>query len=88
MMGDRQNAKNLFLPGKVLFIIGRYGFETWQRPRVIEVTVIHFLDHGRNIGMDKNCGQFLFSKKDIGKSVFLSREEAEAALEKMGGGEK
>lgn len=53
---------------------------------IIELTVtqIDITKRSYNLEViDRDCGELMCSKNDIGKSVFLTREEAEKKLEEM-----
>lgn len=57
--------------------------------RILPFDVISATLYGENIVYEAEhgmCLKYRFDNTDIGKSVFLTRQEAEAALEKMKGG--
>lgn len=66
----------------IVFVIGKYVPDPSEKPRIIEAQISHikhrqFVAYGID---DNNLGTWSFSRKDIGKSVFTTREEAEKAL--------
>lgn len=68
--------------GDTVFIIGKYVPDPSEKPRIIEAQISHikhrqFVAYGID---DSNLGEWSFSRKHIGKSVFYTREEAEKAL--------
>ena len=71
--------------GDTVFILGKYAFDP-KPPTVIEVTIA-YEHHKRFYAYPKaNHGTFSFLRGDWGEVVFSTREEAEAALDKMKGG--
>ncbi len=75
--------KRLISTGDVVYIIGKYSFSTDEKPEVIKVQVSHNLHKRLYAYPPKGHGCFSFAQSDLGKLVFLTREEAEAALAKM-----
>ena len=73
---------NLGQVGDTVFVIGKYVPDPLEKPRIIEAQISH-IKHRQYVayGIDENnFGEWCFSRKHIGKSVFYSREEAEKAL--------
>lgn len=68
--------------GDTVFVIEKYVPDPSEKPRIIEAQISH-IKHRQFVayGIDENnLGEWCFSRKHIGKSVFYSREEAEKAL--------
>lgn len=77
--------KRLISMGDVLYIIGKYSFSPSENPQVVEVQVAYKFRKKFYAYPTKGHGCFSFAQSDLGKLVFLTREEAEAALGKMDG---
>ena len=71
--------------GDVVYVIGKYRFSPDERPKVVEARVAYCYRKQLYTYPTGNHGTFKFSNRDMGKSVFFSQEEAEAALAKMDG---
>lgn len=69
--------------GDVVYIIGKYSFCRDEMPKVIEVQVAYIARKRLCAYPTKGHGTFSFAQSDLGKTVFLTHEEAEAALAKM-----
>ena len=68
--------------GDTVFVLGRY---TPCGETVIVEAMISHIEHRQFAAYTVNGhGEWRFSRKDVGKAVFFTRAEAEAAL---GGGE-
>ena len=81
-----ENKKRLISSGDVVYIIGKYSFSRDEMPQVIEVQVAYIARKRLYAYPTKGHGTFSFLQSELGKAVFLTREEAEAALAKMKGG--
>lgn len=79
-------GKDLLQVGDTVFILGKYSFDT-DPPSVIEVTIAEEYRKRLYSYPKHPHGTFSFRRSDLGSTVFLTREEAEAALEKLKGGE-
>lgn len=79
----RLTEKRQISAGDVVYIIGKYSFYRDEMPKVIEVQVAYTARNRVCSYPTKGHGTFSFAQSDLGKSVFLTREEAEAALTKM-----
>lgn len=75
-----ENKKRLISAGDVVYIIGKYSFSPDEKPQVIKVEVSYNLHKRLYAYPPKGHGCFSFAQSDLGKIVFLTREEAEAAL--------
>ena len=68
--------------GDTVYIIGKYIPDPSEKPRIVEAQISHikhrqFVAYGID---DNNLGTWSFSQKHIGKTVFLTHDEAERAL--------
>lgn len=79
------NEKRLISVGDVLYIIGKYSFSPDENPQVVEVQIAYKFRKNFYSYPTKGHGTFKFANCDLGKTVFLTREEAEAALAMTGG---
>lgn len=69
--------------GDVLYIIARFSISLWETPSVVEVKVA-YKKYNRFYSYNNNgVGTFSFTQKDMGISVFRSREEAETKLAEL-----
>lgn len=64
--------------GVTVFGLCKYSFDA-DPPQVFELS-ISYEKHRRFYAYDKHDGVFSFTRGDLGKTVFLTREEAEAKL--------
>lgn len=72
--------KRLISVGDVLYIIGKYSFNPSEDPQVIEVQVAYTLRKCWYAYPTKGHGTFKLTNSDIGKTVFITRTEAELVL--------
>jgi hypothetical protein len=74
------NEKQLISVCDVVYVIGRYSFTPDERPKVVEVQVAYIERKRLYSYATKGHGCFSFAQSDLGKTVFQTHEEAEAAL--------
>lgn len=74
-------GKDCLQVGAVVFGLCKYSFDT-DPPAVVELR-IEYEKHRRFYAYDKGAGVFSFVRSELGKTVFLTREEAEAKLAKL-----
>lgn len=72
--------QRLISVGAVVYVIGRYSFTPDEKPKVVEVQVAYIERKRLYAYVTNGHGCFSFAQSDLGKTVFLTREEAEAAL--------
>ncbi len=67
--------------GDIVYILGKYTFDSAEKPQLLEVKISH-IKHRQFIAYrtDDGPGEWPFSKKHLGKCVFLTYDEAEKAL--------
>lgn len=64
----------------VVYVIGRYSFTTDEKPKVVEVQVA-YIERKRLYAYATNGhGCFSFVQSDLGKTVFVNRDDAERCL--------
>ncbi len=74
------NEKRLISVRDVVYIIGKYSFSQDEKPEVIKVQVSYNLRKRLYAYPPRGHGCFSFAQGDLGKTVFFTQEEAEAAL--------
>lgn len=69
--------------GDIVYILGKYIPDPLEKIKLFEVKISH-IKHRQFVAYrtDSGVGEWCFSKKHLGKCVFLTREEAEKALNK------
>lgn len=65
--------------GDIVYIFGKYTFDSSEKPQLLEVKISH-IKHRQFVAYrtDGGHGEWCFSKKHLGQSLFLTREDAEA----------
>lgn len=65
----------------IVYIIGKYIPDPMEKPQIMEVKISH-IKHRQFVAYrtDGETGEWCFSKKHLGKCVFLTREAAEKVL--------
>lgn len=77
------NEKRLISEGDVLYIIGKYSFSPDEDPEVVEVQVAYKFRKQFFAYPTKGHGTFKFNHSDMGKTVFVNREDAERVLRRF-----
>lgn len=77
------NEKRLISVGDVLYIIGKYSFSPSENPQVVEVQVAYKFRKNFYAYPTKGHGTFKFNHSDIGKTVFVNRDDAERILRRI-----
>lgn len=74
------HEKQLISAGDVVYIIGKYSFSPDEQPQVIEVQVAYAHRKRLYAYPTRGHGTFSFAYSDLGKTVFVNREEAKQVL--------
>lgn len=74
------NEKHLISVGDVVYIIGKYSFSPGEMPQVIEVQVAYTFRKRLYAYPTRGHGTFSFDNSDLGKTVFVNREDAKRVL--------
>lgn len=74
------NEKRMISVGDVLYIIGKYSFSPDEKPKVVEVQVAYKFRKRFYAYPTNGHGTFSFNNSDLGKTVFINREDAERVL--------
>ena len=77
------NENRLISVGDVLYIIGKYSFSPSENPQVVEVQVAYKFRKNFYAYPTKGHGTFKFNHSDIGKTVFVNRDDAERILRRI-----
>jgi len=69
--------------GDIVYILGKYYFDQ-KPPLLLEVKISH-IEHRQFVAYrtDGESGKWCFSRKHLGKCLFLKKAEAEAALQEI-----
>lgn len=78
--------KRFISTGDTVYIIALYTFYPGEKPQVVEANVAYRYRKQYYSYPVNNRGTFKFNNRNLGKTVFFTREEAEAELAKINGG--
>ena len=77
------NENRLISVGDVLYIIGKYSFSPSENPQVVEVQVAYKFRKQFFCYPTKGNGTFKITNGDLGKTVFINRDDAERILRRI-----